>query len=288
VLDAPARERIGLRVEPLATAEALPEHRAYGYVVDPTPLAESVAALSAARASAATASAEAGRQRMLHANGRNVSDRGLETAEANAASAAAAATAASAQLLGSWGPAIGERPDLDAFVAALVRGERRLLRLDLPAGESVTGRPQRARIESLVSSEPAVDDHAKPNLADLVGPTATVDAGTQGTGFYFVVDAPPPDLAPGRAITGYLPTGSTALTGVAVPRTAIVRFDGHAWMWLEGKGDALMRTQVELAQPISDGWLVADPSLTGRRIVVSAAQELLSEDLRDQLGGDEE
>jgi multidrug efflux pump subunit AcrA (membrane-fusion protein) len=286
LLDATARESAGMRTAALATAEILPELEAYGRVLDPTPLAEAVAALAAARAAASTATAEAARLRTLHANARNVSERSLDAAESDAAAAAAAASAARARLLGSWGSAIAQREDLASFVDTLLSGRRRLLRLDLPAGGAPQTAPAHARVEPLTGSS-ANDRASRPLLADLVGPAPDVSAGSQGSGFYFVVDASTPDLLPGRAVIGRLPVGETAAEGVLVPSDAVVRADGQAWIWLED-GDALVRTRVVLAQPQADGWLVADPGLAGRRCVVTGAQQLLSEELRDRLGGDEE
>jgi len=286
-LDDAARTRIGLRLDALAAAQAAAERKAYGRVVDPTVLAEGVTARTIARSAANVASAEAERLDALHSQSRNVSQRALEAAKADAVAAVATADAASARLRGQWGSAIADRADLAAFVEGLVAADQVLVRLDLPGGESLTGEPGTARIETL-GGDASVDAPANAISATLVGPAPSVDPATQGRGYYFLVERPEPGLLPGAAVTGYLPDARGLLIGVLVPGSAIVRADGRSWIWLAAQGDELRREPVVLARPLGDGWLVAEPRLVGRRAVVAGAQELLSEDLRDRFGGDEE
>ena len=74
-------------------------------------------------------------------------------------------------------------------------------------------------------------------------------------------------------------------SGVTVPRNAIVRFNGTAWVFLQTGDDTFQRTEVELERPLQDGWFVREGLKPEAKVVTTGAQQLLSEEFK---GGEAE
>jgi hypothetical protein len=273
-LDEATRKRIGLKLETLAPARLNPEIKGFGRVVDPAPLAALVNDLRAAQAALSASSQEYARLNTLSVQN-NASARARETAEANAARDQTQAESARQKLLAGWGSAIAARSDLPAFVQSLVSLESALIRIDLPAGEALKSPPASARLVALA-------DDSKPVEAQLIGPAPMVDPQMQGRGFLLLVTPNPSQLAPGAAVTGFLNLAGEAQSGVAVPRDAVIRFNGTAWVYLQTGDDTFQRTEIALDRPLDNGWFVAAGLKPQDKVVIVGAQQLLSEELKGQ------
>ena len=94
-------------------------------------------------------------------------------------------------------------------------------------------------------------------------------------------------LRPGAVVTAWLGTLGPAENGVIVPRSAIVRHEGGAFVYVQSSDDAFERRRVELTRPTENGWFVDEPLRPGERAVVAGAQQLLSEELKSH-GGEQE
>ena len=71
---------------------------------------------------------------------------------------------------------------------------------------------------------------------------------------------------------------------MVVPRNAVLRFNGATWVYLQTGGDTFQRTEVALEQPLENGWFVRQGMKAGDKVAVGGAQQLLSEELKGQLG----
>ena len=78
--------------------------------------------------------------------------------------------------------------------------------------------------------------------------------------------------------------GDTA-NGVIVPRDAIVRHEGEAFVYVQTGDDTFARHEIELEHPLDKGWFSADFK-PGVRVVVTGAQQLLSEELKGEGGAE--
>jgi multidrug efflux pump subunit AcrA (membrane-fusion protein) len=136
----------------------------------------------------------------------------------------------------------------------------------------VTTSPAGARIVSLADEQHPVD-------AQFFGQIPAVDPQTQSQGFLFLVDPNPTKLAPGAAVTGYLRTVGEPAAGVVVPRAAVVRHQGAAWVYLQNDGTNFTRRVLALDRPTGNGWFVTNGVAPGDRVVTIGAQTLLSEEL---------
>jgi len=277
MLDRQAQQRAGLKVAELAAVAIKPECQGYGRVVDPAPLAALVAELGTVRAALEASTKEYQRLKLLHTAGQNVSARAFEAAEAALKRDQIAADAGHAKLMSAWGRGIVSQPDLPGFVRSLTDLETALARIDLPLGQALQQPPTSGRIAPLASAE-------QPVAAELIGPVPVADAQSQGQGFLFLLRRNL--LPPGTAVIGWLAVSSEVQDGVIVPRSALVRHEGEAFVYLQVEDELFARKAIALVQPMADGWFVGDGLKPKQKIVVTGAQPLLSEELKGQ-GGEE-
>ena len=107
----------------------------------------------------------------------------------------------------------------------------------------------------------------------------------QGQGFLFLLGAS--SLRPGAAVVAWLSMAGEEEKGVIVPRSAIVRHEGDAFVYVQSSADVFERQGVQLAHPTENGWFVDEALRAGQLAVVVGAQQLLSEELKGQ-GGEQE
>ena len=277
-LDAAAQKQAGLKVAPLAKMQLPHEVKAFGRVLDPTTLATGLGEMVSAQAQLEVSMKEFERLKILHEENQNVSARAFEAAQAAARRDRALAEAAQVRFAAAWGKAIASRPDLDRVTHALVSQQMALIRVDVPAGDTLPEPPTAGRIAPLTAEE-------HPAAAELVGPAPSVDPQTQGTGYLFLLKtgAPPPNAA----VVAWLSLPGDAEQGVLIPRSAIVRHEGEAFVYFQTGEETFIRQEVELAHPLEEGWfapaegLPADP-----KVVLAGAQQLLSEELKGEGGGE--
>jgi hypothetical protein len=274
-VDAEAQKRIALKIEPVRQAQLDQELKGYGRVLDPLPLVTLAAELSSAQAAWGASQKEFERLKVLNEQ-KNASERALQTAEAAARRDQIAVESVRTRLLAGWGSAISQRLEQRAFIESLATLETALVRIDLPAGEMLSGRPIRARI--FVGSR--VD---QPITAELLGPAAQIDPQMQGQAFLFLVKGSSQTLASGLAVTGYLQLPGGSLNGFFVPDSAVVRHNNKAWVYVQTGADAFVRRNIALDRRMDDGWIVTKNVASNDQIVVIGAQALLSEEEKNQI-----
>src|ERR1041385_4676840 len=110
-LDAAAQKTIGLTLTQLVAAQFAPELKAYGRVLDPLPLVSQITDLAAAQVTAQASQSELQRLQTL-AGQNNASQRAVQAAEAAAARDQLQLQSGRLRLIGTWGTAIVQPPDL--------------------------------------------------------------------------------------------------------------------------------------------------------------------------------
>jgi hypothetical protein len=231
--------------------------------------------VASARAQFEASAKELERLKILHAQNQNVSTRALEAAEATTQRDRIAADAAQLRLLSTWGKAVAERKDLDSFIPQLITRQAALVRIDVPPSENLNGEPTAARVQ-LLSSE-------TPMTAEFIGTATTADAQTLGRGFLFLIRTN--GVPANAAVVAWLSAGGEAEKGVVVPRDAIVRHEGEAFIYVQAGDEQFERREIELEHPLEKGWFV-EGLKPGTKIVVTGAQQLLSEELKGEGGGE--
>jgi hypothetical protein len=268
-LDEATQKKIGLKTETLAPAQLSPEVKGYGRVVDPAPLASLVADYTTAQAASAASQAELNRLKTLAAQN-NASERALQAAEAAAARDKAQLESLRLKSLASWGEAIVQRQDLPAFVQSLAMMKNALARIDLPAGESLKSPPAKARLVTLSDETVA---------AEFLGVAPMVDPQTQSQGVLLLIQPNALKLGPGAAVTGFLQVAGEPVKGFLVPRSAVLRYEGGAWIYVESDGTNFIRRAIAPQHPLENGWFIPGGVTAGDQVVTVGAQAVFSEEL---------
>lgn len=272
-MDDEIQGNMGILVSQPTATQLAPDVKGYGRVLDPAPLAAALVELTAARVAATASGNEFTRLKTLESQG-NASARALQTAEATAVRDQLTVQSAKDRLALSAGKAIADQKDLMAFVQSLISQETALVRIDLPAGEPMESTPGSARIFTV--SGQSVN-------ADFLGAAAGMDPQLQGRGFIYLVKPNALPLVGGQAVTGFLKVPGTPLSGVIVPREAVIRTEGAGWVYVLNKGgDVFTRIEIALDHPVEEGWFVTKGVTANDYVVGTGAQQLLSIELKGQ------
>jgi membrane fusion protein, multidrug efflux system len=278
-LDKETQERIGLKVAAVEPMRLPREMKAYGRVVDPAPLASVLVEQLSAQASLHASEKEYHRLKDLYGQNQNVSVRALESAEAAMRKDQVLLEAARAKLAMTLGPGVASQSNLQQFVESLVSLNRGLVRVDLPLGESLPGLPQAARLVATSAED-------RPVAAQFLGRAPSADPQTQGQGFLFVMATNP--VPPGSSLVAWLQLPGEAQTGVAIPRSALLRHHGQMFVYVQSDQENFQRREVDPNHPLENGWFIANGLSAGDMVVVAGAQQLLSEELKSQNAAEEE
>ena len=275
------RDRIGLQVTTLAQTQLAQELRGVGRVLDPSALAVPFYDRESARTALEVAEREYQRVATLQRGSANASQRDLEVARATLERDRAAFQSAQARLLSVFGPElVARREELAALVPALAAREVAVARIDLPVGLEPTVRPTGARVAALA------DEAAEPQNALVLGPAPDADPVIQGRGFLVRIEHTP--WPPGTALVGFLALGDRPKAGVLVPRSALVRYEGQVFVYVEHPQDmnTIERRPIEVAQLTRDGAFIEAGLAAGEQVVVVGAQQLLSTELAGAVSED--
>ncbi len=262
---------------------------------------------TAARSSVEAARAAYERAKVLNADNRNVSDRAVQEAAARLKGEQARLEAArdGAKLLEGALDA-SSNPDGGRALLAARGGE--VAEVLAQAGEAVeSGQPlvRLQRFDRLVARIYLRPDQAAAAAAPTVritpvgvegeslrgrriGAAAAVDPESQMQPWLFRVSVPRSNLRPGAAVIAYLPVAGRPMSGVVVPESAVVRYAGKAWAYVQTGADKFARRELALDAPTGNGWFVTHGITPGEQVVVVGGQVLLSEELKSQIQVGEE
>lgn len=157
-----------------------------------------------------------------------------------------------------------------------------IARASIPVGAWAPTPPPAARL-AVVGKEDVVLS------ADPVGRAPSTSPAAQGdTLLYRVVAPSDAPLRPGMAIIAEIPTAGAEVPGTIVPRSAVLRYGGLAWVYVATSEEQFVRRTIELAAPLEKGWFVSSGVTPGESVVIHGAQSLLSEELKAQIESEEE
>lgn len=118
--------------------------------------------------------------------------------------------------------------------------------------------------------------------ARFVSAFPQVNAQIQGVSFLYLVPSST-SIAVGMNFVAYAPVGQP-LRGSVIPDSAVVWWQGRSWAYEETAPNTFTRRDVPATNPVAGGYFVPGTSFApGARIVVSGAQQLLSEEFRSQI-----
>ncbi len=286
-LDAPTQARDGIRVESLAPTSMRAELRGTAVLLPVSDLAVVRNAYVAARAKLQRdqvdlqlARTQYERVKILYDENQNMSLKAMQDAEAAYRNTQAQVTADGQEtklqldaVRQRWGtvPAdwmAGQNPALEPVL------EQRdfLVQVVFPPGE-VARPPVR-----LALSAPG-----KQTLeARYLSPMPQVNPQIQGVSFLYLAPGRP-GMAVGMNLVVEVPVGQRR-DGVVVPDSAVVWWQGKAWLYEESAPATFTRRDVPTDNPRPGGYFIAGHQFpAGTKIVVAGAQALLSEEFRSQI-----
>jgi hypothetical protein len=174
----------------------------------------------------------------------------------------------------------GEMVESGQPILRMAHFDRVLARVELPAGE---------RVDPIATARIAVLGYDDRFLeAERVALGTPISSVTQGQEFVFTVAATDFPLRPGMAVSAYLPRTGEPLSGVTLPRSAVVRHSGKAWVYVQLDDERFARREVSLDYPTKDGWFESQGLEAEKRVVSVGAEALLSEEFKFQIQVGEE
>ncbi|MBI5764814.1 MAG: HlyD family efflux transporter periplasmic adaptor subunit [Planctomycetes bacterium] len=184
----------------------------------------------------------------------------------------------------------GESVESGQALMRVQRFDKLLARVELPAGQYIE--PVAMRLPAGNESQPCrlaiLGDEENALAAEFVGVAPDVDLKTRGQGLILRVTPGERTLRPGMAVQAFIPRTTDVRNGVTIPRDAIVRFGGAAWVYVQSTGDGFIRKEAPLNEPTPEGWFVDKGFQPNDRVVTAGAQILLSEELKSQFESEAE
>ncbi len=280
------QKHAGIELRVLPTVTHVPRRQGYAAVLDIVPLLDAAQHLSDAQAQLQSANAtltqsqaEYTRAHDLHDAGQNISDRELQSeeaawhrAQAAAGSARRSLAAERAALNAMWGPVMAEwvEKQSQAF-AALARGEDRLIRINLSGAMFATA-PGEARVQAPDGTW--VD-------AMLISEAARADPVFQQIAYLFRAPAAH-GLLPGLNLRAEVKASEAGVkqTGVIVPASAVVWWQGRSWAYVQEKPGTFVRRRIAIDEPEEQGGYFVTGLPGSAAVVVAGAEAILSEETR--------
>ena len=266
MLDAATRQRLGLKTAAIIPDEWQPGLHAVGRTADSFAFAAAAADYESVRSAAQASQSELERTRKLAEQG-NASPRTLETAQAAAAHDALALDAARAKFAADWGFKLAARTNLTVYAGQLQTDDITLVKLSPPPGTFPDSAPAIAAVFVL-------GDEAGPVAADFADDLG-IDPATQTETFLFSVNR---RLPPNISVTAELRNGGPPLKGICIPDSAVLRYEGRGWVYVQTGANDFTRVEIPLDHPKDGGWFIPGASMA-QPVIVAGAQTVLSAEL---------
>jgi hypothetical protein len=264
------QQAVGILLEhpvPLSTTTPI---EAFGTVLDPAALVADAGRVASTRAAASAAAADAARLERLYHEDTQASLKAWQAAQAQSVEAGAQARAAAMSFTLQWGPLAGwGAAQQQQLLAALERGQRLLLRADVPG----------YRVGGALDAHALVEIEGVSISARVLGPLPRTEAQTQNAGWLLELEQVPPGLGPGAHARVRLRTAA-ATRGLLVPATALLYAEQGAYVYrrvAEADGPTLhyRAVSVKPLARVGGAWLV-DGLNRGDQVVVQGAGVLWS------------
>lgn len=285
-LDAATQQCMGVVVARLQTLDSERQKSAAAVVLATVQLVTlrdsyvaAEAQLQKAQAQLAVSNSEYERLQALYNENQNASQKALEAArgvmQTDRASVDAAQkilSIAASAVQQSWGGAVAGWVANDSpALTSVLNQQAMLVQLTLPIGTSIEA-PHRITL-SAPSGNTAE--------ADYVSPFPQVDPRIQGISELYLARAYPA-LEPGMNLVAHLPVGKR-LRGVLIPQSAIVWWQGQAWIYEQVSPGRFVRKEAPTDTALPGGYFAAGSFTPQTALVVRGAQFLLSEEFRSQI-----
>jgi multidrug efflux pump subunit AcrA (membrane-fusion protein) len=174
----------------------------------------------------------------------------------------------------------GEAVESGQVLLRIVRFDTLVARVEVPVGELFDETATSARIVPVGDEERSLSGAA-------IGRGYDTNSATHGPTLLFRVRTAGLPLRPGAAVVAHVPAPGGLRTGVVIPRGAVVRLLGKAWVYVQTAEESFTRRELSAAEPMDGAWFCTRGFQPGDRVVTDGAQVLLSEELKSQIEREE-
>lgn len=176
----------------------------------------------------------------------------------------------------------GEAVESGQTILKVADQSRLIARIDL-----TTCPPSEVLSEPLGATIAVAGASEKKFAGKFIGGSTPADLMTSGRSFIFSMTDSANQLSPGLSVSAYMEMPGEAVTGVVVPQSAILRYAGSAWVYVQTAEEKFERMPVENAVPNDSGWFsVSLPA--EKKVITDGAALLLSEELKSQIEAEEQ
>ena len=147
---------------------------------------------------------------------------------------------------------------------SLINNRQILLRITLPDGNE----PE----QNILVSANGIRENA--SSAELISMAPWSENTSQGVSYFYITNNTA--IKPNMNVTGWLPE-KNAQEGVIIPRTAVIRESGQAFLYVKGE-DRFIKTSINNPIPIKEGYFIKNKALTNQTIVTTGNNLLLSKE----------
>jgi hypothetical protein len=261
-------EKLGVVTEAVQSIDYREETAGYGVVVPHEAIAQAAAEIVTAQATERQSQSALSRAKRLSGTPGAVSADVEETAARQAAVDSAALTLAVQRMSG----ALGMNPPWKAgennpILQDLAGGRIKLVRVTFPLGALSGGIPATLRAAHIGGSKPD-KSWTMTKVWD-----APADANVPGRSFFALLKGS--DAGEGERLLVWAPIGDS-VAGVVVPAAAAVMSDAKYWCYLEKKPGNFVKSEIDTARPVPDGYFVTEGVAAGDKVVTTAAGQLLA------------
>lgn len=171
-----------------------------------------------------------------------------------------------------WGPVIANWLSTDPAAFQRLIQQQDLLIQVTPASDLKTPAPRAVRVQ-------AAD--GKILWARLVSSQPRLDPRIQAPSYLYTTPANR-NLVPGMNLIVLLPQGAH-VSGALIPASAVVWWEGRAWVYVQSVANAFVQREVVTDMPEGSGWFAATGFSPGEKLVIKGAQQLLSEEFSSRI-----
>ncbi len=262
------RDNFGITTVPVNGAQVAQRWQAQAQVLDATTLVSTLAELRSAHSAAMASAAESKRLEALHQADSNASLKSVEAARAQAVSDQARVQMLRAQLLSSWGNGIARMADdaREQLAKQILNGSAVLIRAELNSNGGKLA-ADKVRL-SFLSGEASVSAQLLGKLPQSIN--------SLGTAYLLRASInADQDLQPGQVLQAELQDVSRIVTGIKLPRAALLRWQGQQFVYVETAANHYLRKAVQVSQWLEDAALLKSGLSAGDKVVTTGAGLLL-------------
>ena len=264
-------EKAGIKTTLSVASHQAVEVGGYALVITREAIAQAVADLSTAAAVERQSRAALARSRSLAGTPGAMAVEAQEAAERQATVDQASLQLAQRKLSALYGRNAPWKDDYaNPELAALARGESKLVRVTFPLGALGSGVPRTLRLAHMAESP-----RSRSFESDTVW-SAPADTSLPGRSFFAILKGS--DVSEGERLLAWAPVGAPE-PGVVIPSGAVLINGGRYWCYVEEKPGVFVRKEIDPGMPTDEGYFVKENVAAGAKIVTESAGELLAREL---------